>query len=118
MILRIVILVFLIIGFSQDLLLAQEGATPPKKEQSIKSKRKQYREDKKKWKEERELKRAEEKKIEEHHKRIQTKEVQKRMKKSRARAMKNNSHKRDPFFQRLFQQKRGRAIKQSKERVR
>ena len=118
MILRLVILIFLIVSIPQNLLLAQEGAQPPKKEQSIKSKRKQYKEDKKKWKEEREQKRAEEKKIEEHHKRIQTKEVQKRMKKSKARAMRNNTHQRDPFFQRLVQKKRGRAIKQSKERAR
>lgn len=100
--------------------ISQEGggkSDPPKKDQSIKSKRKQYKADKKKWKEERRNKRAEEKKIRAHHKRIQTKEVRKRMKKSKGKAIRNNTHQREPFFQRLFQKKRGKGSKQPKEKA-
>ena len=110
---------FLLITFSifQNTCLAQEGSGPPKKEQSIKSKRKQYKEDKRKWKEDRRNKRAEEKKIRDHHKRIQTKEVRKRMKRSKTKAIRNNTHQREPFFQRLFQKKRGKASRQPKEKT-
>jgi hypothetical protein len=99
--------------------LAQEGggkSDPPKKDQSVKSKRKQYKADKKKWKEERRNKRAEEKKVRDYHKRIQTKEVRKRMKKSKGKAIRNNTHQREPFFQRLFQKKRSKGSKQPKEK--
>lgn len=110
---------FLLVTFlmHQNACLAQEGGGPPKKDQSIKSKRKQYKEDKRKWKEERRNKRAEEKKIREHHKRIQTKEVRKRMKRSKGKAVRNNTHQREPFFQRLFQKKRGKGSKQPKEKA-
>ena len=74
----------------------------PKKDQSIKSKRKQRKADKKEWKEERKLKKAEEKKIRDHHKRIQTKEVRKRMKRSKKTALRNHDHKKKPFFERIF----------------
>ena len=116
MFLRILFLLvtFLII---QNTCLAQEGGAPPKKDQSIKSKRKQYKEDKRKWKEERRNKRAEEKKIRDHHKRIQTKEVRKRMKRSKGKALRNNAHEREPFFQRLFQKRRGKGSKQPKEKT-
>ena len=102
---------------TQNACLAQEGGGSPKKEQSMKSKRKQYKEDKRKWKEERRNKRAEEKKIRDHHKRIQTKEVRKRMKRSKGKAIRNNTHQREPFFQRLFQKKRGKASRQPKEKT-
>lgn len=100
--------------------ISQEGggkSDPPKKDQSIKSKRKQRKADKKKWKENRKNKRAEEKKIRDHHKRIQTKEVRKRMKKNKGKAIRNNTHQREPFFQRLFQKKRGKGPKQPKEKT-
>jgi hypothetical protein len=110
---------FLVIAFSifQNYCIAQDGGGPPKKDQSLKSKRKQYKEDKKKWKEDRRNKRAEEKKIRDHHKRIQTKEVRKRMKRSKGKAIRNNTHQREPFFQRLFQKKRGKGSKQPKEKT-
>ncbi len=116
MFLRLIICIFFFFGI-QNTCLAQEGGDPPKKDQSIKSKRKQYKEDKRKWKEDRRNKRAEEKKIRNHHKRIQTKEVRKRMKKSKGKAIRNNTHQREPFFQRLFQKKRGKGSKQPKEKT-
>ena len=101
-----VILCFLSInGYSQ------ESGGPPKKEQSIKSKRKLRKADKKKWKEERSAQRAEEKNRDAHHKRVQTKAVYKRMKQSRAKSNSIRENKRDPFYKRWFQnnQKRKRV---------
>ncbi|MES2566038.1 MAG: hypothetical protein V4565_04195 [Bacteroidota bacterium] len=110
---------FILFIFLQNTCIAQESggkSDPPKKDQSLKSKRKLRKADKKKWKEDRRNKRAEEKKIRDHHKRIQTKTVQKRMKKSKGKAIRNNTHQREPFFQRLFQKKRGKSSKQPKEK--
>ncbi len=107
--------------FLQNACLAQESggkSDPPKKDQSLKSKRKLRKEDKKQWKEDRRNKRAEEKKIRDHHKRIQTKEVRKRMKRSKQTATRNHDHKREPFFQRLFKKKnKGKRVKQPKEKT-
>jgi len=102
----------------QNTCQAQEGGDGPKKEQSLKSKRKLRKEDKKKWKEDRKNKRLEEKKIRDHHKRIQTKEVRKRMKRSKQTAARNREHKREPFFQRVFKKNpKGKRSKSSKEKT-
>ena len=55
--------------------------------------------------ERRKLEKAERKKVKEHHKRLQTKTVQKRMKKSRKTAVRNNEHKREFFMKRWFRKK-------------
>lgn len=119
MLLRIVVL-FIFTCFIQNTYIAQEGggkSDAPKHEQSLKSKRKLRKADKKKWKEDRRNKRAEEKRIRDHHKRIQTKTVRKRMKSNKGKALRNNAHQREPFFKRLFQKKRGKGLKQPKEKV-
>ena len=104
--------------FIQNTCSAQEGGGPPKKDQSIKSKRKLRKADKKKWKEDRAAKRAEEKKIKAHHKRIQTKEVRKRMKRSKGKSQAIRANKREPFFKRLFnKQGKRKTAKQHKERA-
>lgn len=105
------------LGIVQSAAIAQEKAGPPKKEQSVKSKRANRKEDKKKWKEDRKNKRLDEKKVRDHHKRIQTKEVRKRMKRSKGKAQRNHDHQREPFFQRLFQKKQGKASKHPKEKT-
>lgn len=115
MLLRIIVIVIFTF-FIQNACIAQEGGDAPKHEQSIKSKRKLRKADKKKWKEDRRNKRAEEKRIRDHHKRLQTKDVRKRMKRSKGTAIRNNAHQREPFFKRLFQKKRGKASKQPKEK--
>lgn len=112
--------IFIFMFFLKSSCIAQDGggkSEAPKKDQSLKSKRKLRKADKKKWKEDRRNKRAEEKRIRKHHKRIQTKEVRKRMKRSKGTAVRNNSHQREPFFKRLFQKKRGKASKQPKEKT-
>lgn len=99
--------------------ISQEGggkADVPKHEKSFKSKRKLAKADRKAAKEKRKAEKAERKKIRDYHKRIQTKEVRKRMKKNKGKAIRNNTHQREPFFQRLFQKKRGKASKKAKEK--
>lgn len=113
---------FYIIIFSvvfSNAYIAQEGGAKgdaPKHEQSLKSKRKLRKADRKAAKEKRKAEKAERKKIKAHHKRIQTKEVRKRMKRNKGKAIRNNTHQREPFFQRLFQKKRGKASKRAKEK--
>lgn len=113
-----IILLFCFISVVQIPCLAQEGGAP---KTSIKSKRKQRKEDKKKWKEERRKKRAEQKAIKAYHKRIQTKEVRKRMKRSKKVAQRNHDHKRAPWYERLFnksgKKKRGKAPKEKTQKV-
>jgi hypothetical protein len=101
----------IILCFLQITCYSQESGGPPKKEQSLKSKRKLRKADKKKWKEERSAQRAEEKNRDAHHKRVQTKAVYKRMKQSRAKSNSIRENKRDPFYKRWFQnnQKRKRV---------
>ncbi len=113
-----IIFLFCFLTITPNPCTAQEGG-PPKT--SIKSKRKQRKEDKKKWKEERRKKRAEEKMIRDHHKRIQTKEVQKRMKRSKKIAQRNHDHKLAPWYERMFdksgKKKRGKAPKEKTGKV-
>ncbi len=104
----------------QNPCLGQEsgGGDPPKKDQSLKSKRKLRKEDRKQWKEDRRNKRAEEKKVRDYHKRIQTKEVRNRMKRSKKTAARNRDHTREPFFQRMFHKKgKGKRVKQPTEKT-
>ena len=112
--------IFIITLFISIPCISQEGggkADVPKHEKSFKSKRKLAKADRKEAREKRREKKAEEKKIREYHKRLQTKEVRKRMKRSKGKAIRNNDHQREPFFQRLFQKKRGKASKHPKEKT-
>ena len=114
------IIIFIFTLLLQNVSIAQESggkSEAPKKDQSFKSKRKLRKADKKEWKEKRRNERAEKKKIRDYHKRIQTKDVRKRMKRSKGKAIRNNAHQREPFFKRLFQKKRGKASKQAKEKT-
>jgi hypothetical protein len=100
-----VILLSVFVFVTNQVVIAQDAPSKsdvPKKDQSIKSKRKQRKADKKEWKEDRKKKKAEEKMIRDHHKRIQTKEVRKRMKRSKKTALRNHDHKRKPLFERMF----------------
>ena len=112
------ILSLVFVCFIQNTSPAQESGGPPKKDQTIKSKRKLRKADKKKWKEDRAAKRAEEKKIKAHHKRIQTKEVRKRMKRSKGKSQAIRANKREPLIKRLFnKQGKRKTAKQHKERT-
>lgn len=112
--LKFILIILFALGFQYT---GISQVVPPHQHQSLRSKIKHYREERKKWKEERAKEREEEKRIREYHKRIQSKEVFKRMKKSKETALRNNTHQREPFFSRLFQKKRGRIIKQPKEKA-
>jgi len=112
------ILSLVFVCFIQNTCPAQENGGPPKKDQTIKSKRKLRKADKKKWKEDRAAKRAEEKKIKAHHKRIQTKEVRKRMKRSKGKSQAIRANKRESLIKRLFnKQGKRKTAKQHKERT-
>ena len=115
-----IFVIFILSLFLQSTVVAQEGggkADPPKHEQSMKSKRKLRKADRKEAKEKRKAEKAERKKVRDYHKRLQTKEVRKRMKRNKGKAIRNNTHQREPFFQRLFQKKRGKASKKPKEKT-
>jgi hypothetical protein len=85
--------------------VAQDKGTGPK-EKSFQSERKLRKLERKEAREKRKKEKAERKAIKKHHKRIQTKDVQKRMKKSRKRAIRNNDNKREFFLKRWFQKKK------------
>ncbi|MBK8369380.1 MAG: hypothetical protein IPL10_18890 [Bacteroidetes bacterium] len=111
--------IFIIASFISIPCISQDGggkSDVPKHEKSFKSKRKLAKADRKAAREKRKEEKAERKKIRDHHKRIQTKEVRKRMKRNKGKAIRNNTHQREPFFQRLFQKKRGKASKRAKEK--
>jgi hypothetical protein len=80
-----------------------KGTGPPEK--SIKSEIGVRKQQRREARERRKLEREERKAIKKHHKRIQTKKVQKRMKESRGKAIRNNEHRREPFYKRWFKRK-------------
>lgn len=84
-------ILFAIIFLSPFLAFSQSAAKNDK-EQEPKSTRSQRKSAKKEWKDRRRSDRAEKKKIKDHHKRLQTKEVRKRMKKDKKKARKNDHH--------------------------
>ncbi|MCW3078300.1 MAG: hypothetical protein JWO32_2909 [Bacteroidetes bacterium] len=84
---------------------AQDKGTGPK-EKSIASERKLRKLERKESREKRKKEKAERKAVKAHHKRLQTKTVQKRMKQSKKRATLNNENKREPFFKRWFKKKK------------
>lgn len=98
------ILLVLLLGMSFAF-FAQEKGTGPK-ERSFKSERKLRKEDRREAKEKRLKEKAERKAVEKHHKRLQTKTVQKRMKAGKRRARLNNENKREFFLRRWFQKKK------------
>lgn len=60
---------------------------------------------KQKWKEERAKKRDDRKMVKQHHKRLQTKTVQKRMKKNKKKSERVNDNRREFFLKRWFKRK-------------
>ena len=62
--------------------------------------------EKKEAKERRRIEKEERKAIKAYHKRLQTKTVRKRMKKSRKKAIMNNEHRRESFLKRWFKKRK------------
>lgn len=83
----------------------QEKGTGPK-EKSFKSERKLRKLERQEARERRRKEKAERKAIKAYHKRLQTKQVRKRMKKSKKRATLNNENKREFFLKRWFKKKK------------
>ena len=96
-----VILFFSIHTFGQK----QPEAKAPSK-QAEQNKRAIRKAERKEARERRKLEKEERKAIKAYHKRLQTKTVRKRMKKSRKKAIMNNTNKREPFFKRIFKKKK------------
>ena len=94
--------IILIAVFMLPLMTFAQEAAKKDKEQEPKTSRSQRREAKKQWKEQRRNERLEKKKIKDHHKRIQTKKVLKRMKADKKEAQRNQDHKREFFLKRWF----------------
>jgi uncharacterized protein YlxW (UPF0749 family) len=100
--------------FTGVLVAAQNKGTGPS-EKSMKDDLRVRKQIKKERKEKRKLEKAERKAIEKHHKRIQTKDVQKRMKKSRKTSYRNNENKREFFMKRWFTKRSKRAPAKKKD---
>jgi hypothetical protein len=96
----VLILLFSINTFGQ----APEGKSPSK--QAEQKKKANRRADRKEARERRKIEKQERKAIKAHHKRLQTKDVRKRMKKSRKKAIMNNTGKREPWYKRMFRKKK------------
>jgi hypothetical protein len=85
--------------------LAQDNKGTGPKQRSIGREISIKKQQKKERKERRVKEKEERKAIKKHHQRLQTKKVQKRMKTSRSKAIRNNEHRREPFLKRLFTRK-------------
>jgi len=96
--LTLLLFCFTISVFSQDKPPANKKAEASKRE-IRKRERKEYKERKRKEKQER-------KAIKAHHKRLQTKAVRKRMKRSKKRATLHNENRREFFLKRWFKKKK------------
>lgn len=84
--------------------IPQDKAPPNKKAEA--SKREIRKQEKKEYKERKQREKEERKLIKAHHKRIQTKKVRKRMKKSLAKATRYNENRREFFLVRWLKKKK------------
>jgi hypothetical protein len=94
-----------ILFFISSVCSAQDKGPKPSKD-AVKSKREIKKEERKEAKERRKREKEERKAIKAYHKRLQTKQVYKRMKKSRKKATFYNEHKREFFLIRWFKKKK------------
>jgi len=96
--------VFFIVAGS---VLAQENAAPADQSKSTpEGKRAKRKKAKKEWKEHRKAEKDGKKAIKEHHKKIQSKDTQKRMKQSKKKSARINANKREFFLKRWFKRKK------------
>lgn len=99
------IIFFILLATLAFPLISQDKGTGPA-EKSIKKERTLRKIDRKAAIERRKREKAERKAIKAHHKRIQTKTVRKRMKKSKGKARLNNENRREFFVKRWFKKKK------------
>lgn len=93
--------IFSLVSFSQN---PPEQKSPTKGAEQ--NKRAIRKAEKKEAKERRKIEREERKAIKAYHKRLQTKIVRKRMKKSRKKAIMNNEHRRESWIKRWFKKRK------------
>jgi hypothetical protein len=96
---------FVLLLFFSFSSFGQPEAKAPSK-QAEQKKRAIRKAERKEAKERRRIEKEERKAIKAYHKRLQTKQVRKRMKKSRKTAIRNNTGKREPWILRLFKKKK------------
>ncbi len=99
-----IIYLLLLLSFATPYYGQDKGTGP--KEKSFKTKRKIRKEERREAKERRRKERAEKKAIKAYHKRLQTKTVRKRMKRSKNKATLRNENKREFFIKRWFKKKK------------
>jgi hypothetical protein len=97
---------YLFFLFAIGVMLPVDAQNTGPKEKSMKEELKTNRQLRHERREKRKLERAERKAIRDHHKRIQTKKVRKRMKESSRAANRHNEGKREFFLRRWFRKKR------------
>lgn len=99
-VLRKIILVFIcLMPFAMD---AQEAMAKMEKENAPANSRAQRKKAKQKWKENRKLEREQKKAVKDHHKRLQSKETRKMMKREKRKAERLRSNKKESAFVRFF----------------
>ena len=104
--LKKIVYILLLLNFAVPFYGQDKSTGTGPKEKSIKSQRKIRKEDRREAREKRRKEKAEKKAIKAHHKRLQTKQVRKRMKKSKNKATFNNEKRKPSFFKRLFKKKK------------
>lgn len=97
-------IILLLIILAPASVLAQEQKS--EKDKAPASTHAQRKAVKKKWKEQRKIEMEEKKAIKEHHKRLQTKETRKRMRKEKSKGNKMRANKKEFFLVRWFKYKR------------
>lgn len=97
-------IILLLIILAPVSVLAQEQKS--EKDKAPASTHAQRKAAKKKWKEQRKIEMQEKKAIKEHHKRLQTKETRKRMRKEKRKGNKMRANKKEFFLVRWFKYKR------------
>lgn len=97
-------IILLLIILAPVSVLAQEQKS--EKDKAPASTHAQRKAAKKKWKEQRKMEMQEKKAIKEHHKRLQTKETRKRMRKEKSKGNKMRANKKEFFLVRWFKYKR------------
>jgi hypothetical protein len=104
--LKHILLIGFCLGLYSSYSAQTESAGAGPKKPSIASERKKRKASRKEAKEQRRKERAERKAIKAYHKRLQTKEVRKRMKRNRGKSQRINDNRKEPFFKRWFNRKK------------
>jgi hypothetical protein len=96
---KFILVVIFLIPFT---IVAQEAMVKAEKDKAPATSRAQRKKAKKKWKENRKSELGQKKAVKEHHKRLQTKETRKRMKREKRKSERLRAGKKESFFEKMF----------------